>query len=332
MDLEKLKKVLMTTIMTLSIPIIILNIFGGIVSGIWLAILGEWDDIGMGIGFIFVSGFGISFALMPGLLFSALAMLAFERGKKVIGIILGYIASLYTYALITVWCIFIMGLFVKSATKSSIIPLLIWSYGIALAPWVWLTRKDQQGGGNDASIFATFITQITYVVAMIMFFLGVSIGKIAITFGTIMLIASFLQVTIVFGGEIGKSFYKKEVKEAFAILEEEKDKWDCAGFNLVKDYVEESIRSDKKQFMDEVREGRSVRTIVYNIIANLSEEMIESGQYHIWGGVLNPMGPGEDLLKIFDSAVDELVIMGELDEEKAQEQKEAIRLSVQSFG
>jgi hypothetical protein len=30
-----------------SIPLIILNMLGGIVSGIWLAVLGEWGDIGL---------------------------------------------------------------------------------------------------------------------------------------------------------------------------------------------------------------------------------------------------------------------------------------------
>ncbi len=33
----------------LIIPLGILNIFGGIASGIWLAILGEWGGIGAGL-------------------------------------------------------------------------------------------------------------------------------------------------------------------------------------------------------------------------------------------------------------------------------------------
>jgi hypothetical protein len=68
------------------------------------------------------------------------------------------------------------------------------------------------------------------------------------------------------------------------------------------------------------------------MIANTSGDMAESGQYHIYRGVLNPMGPGEDLLKIFDSAMDELVKLGDMDEKNAQEQKEAIRKNIQGVG
>lgn len=44
------------------------------------------------------------------------------------------------------------------------------------------------------------------------------------------------------------------------------------------------------------------------------------------------MGPGEDLLKIFNSAMDELVKLGDMDEKNAQEQKEAIRKNIQGVG
>lgn len=329
---EKLQKGFVATLTSLIVPIMILNMFGGIISGIWLAILGEWGEIFRGIVFIVVSGFLISFALMPGLLFAGPAIVAMERGKKILGVFFGFLSVLYTYALITIWCIWIMRLFVSSATESSIIPLLIWSYGVALAPWMWLAQKDQQAGGNEFSIFATFFAQISYILAMIMFFLGATLGTIAITFGAIMLIATILQMTIVFGGEIRKSFSKKEVKEALRILEEENNKWVCAGFDLVKSYVEKSILSHTRQFLDDVRKGRSIRKYVYATIANISGDMVESGQYHIYRGVLNPMGPGEDLLKIFDSAIDELVILGDLDKEYAQEQKQEIRKSIQDVG
>ncbi|HUU19256.1 MAG TPA: hypothetical protein VMW72_19050 [Sedimentisphaerales bacterium] len=328
---EKLQKGFIDTLTPLIFTIMILNMLGGIISGIWLAILGEWGEIIRGICFIVVSGFLISFALMPGFLFAGPALIAMEHGKKILGAFFGFLSVLYTAALITIWCIWIMWLFVSSATESSIIPLLIWSYGVALAPWMWLAQKDQQGGGNEFSIFTTFFAQISYIIAMIMFLLSVTLGTIAITFGVIMLIAAILQMTIAFGGEIQTSFSKKEVKEALRILEEENNKFG-AGFDLVKSYVEKSILSDTKQFIDVVRKGRSVREYLYSTIANISGDMVESGQFHIYRGVLNPMGPGEDLLKIFDSAIDELVILGDIDEENAHEQKELIRKNIHDVG
>jgi len=329
---EKLQTGAIATITALTVPIMLLNLLGGIVSGIWLAILGEWGEIFRGILFMVVAGFAISIALMPSLLFAAPAAMAMERGKKFIGALLGSLSVLYTVALITVWCIWVMWLFVSSATESSLIPLLVWSYGVALGPWMWLAQKDQQGGRNEFSTLTTFFAQAAYILGMIMFFFGATLGTIAILFGIIMLTGAILQMIIAFGGEMKKSFSKKEVKEALGILEEASKEFGSGGFDLVKEYVEKSILSDTKQFLDVVHKGRSVRKYVYSMIANTSGDLAESGHYHIYRGVLNPMGPGEDLLKIFDAAMDELVRLGDTDAENAKKEKAAVRKNIETMG
>jgi hypothetical protein len=40
-------------IVVLSAPLWFLNMFGGIISGVWLAILGEWGSIGYGVAALF---------------------------------------------------------------------------------------------------------------------------------------------------------------------------------------------------------------------------------------------------------------------------------------
>ena len=329
---EKIQTGFVASLTALTVPIMILNLLGGIISGIWLVILGEWGEIVRGIIFMIISSFAISFALMPGLLFSAPAAMAMEKRRKSLGIFFGSLSVLYTVSLITVWCLWIMWLFVSSATESSLIPLLIWSYGVALAPWMWLAQNDQQDGGNEFSIFTTFFAQISYILAMVMFFLGAMLGTIAIVFGVIMLTGAILQMFIAFGGEITKSFGKKEVKEAIGILEEASQEFGSRGFDLVKEYVEKSILSNTNQFIDVVRKGRSVRKYVYSMIANISGDMVESGQYHIYRGVLNPIGPGEDLLKIFDAAMAELVRLGDTDIKNANKQKAAVRENIKTVG
>ncbi len=330
---EKMKTGFIATFTALTVPIMILNLLGGIIAGIWLAILGEWGETFRGILFMVVSGFAISIALMPSLLFAAPAAMAIEKGKKLLGMFFGSLSVLYTVALMTVWYIWIMWLFVSSATDSSLIPLLIWSYGVALAPWMWLAQKDQQGGGgNEYSMFTIFFAQVSYILAMVMLFFGATLGTIAIMFGAIMLLGAILQVSIAFGGEIKKSFSKKEVKEALGILEEASQKFGTGGFDLETAHIEKSILSHTEQFMDVVRKGRSVRKYVYSMITNTSGDMVESGQYHIYRGVLNPMGPGEDLLNIFDLAMDELVRLGDTDDENAKKEKEAIRENIKKVG
>jgi len=331
---QKLQNNFMAIFTVLTIPIMLLNLLGGIISGIWLIVLGEWGPIFIGVAFMLVSIFAISIAFMPSLIFVIPALSAIEKGRKILGAFWFSLNMLYTIGLITTWCLWIMALFMRFANNSSIIPVLIWSYGIALLPWMWLAKKDQQsGGGNEFSLFYTLLAQISYILGMILlFFWGTTLGTIAVIFGAIMLFGGILQVFIMFRGEIKKSFSKKEVKEAIGILEEASQKFGSGGFDLVKEYVEKSILSDPKQFMDVIRKGRSARKYVYSMIANVSGDMVESGHYHIYRGILNPMGPGEDLLKIFDSAMDELVKLGDTDTKNAEEQKEAVRKNIQDIG
>ena len=81
---EKFQTGFVASLTTLSVPIMFLNLLGGIISGIWLVILGEWSEIFRGILFMVVSGFVISIALMPSLLFAAPAALAIQKGKKLL--------------------------------------------------------------------------------------------------------------------------------------------------------------------------------------------------------------------------------------------------------
>ena len=150
-----------------------------------------------------------------------------------------------------------------------------------------------------------------------------------------MLAEGILQVIIAFGGEIKKSFSKKEVKEAFEILEEASKKFAFAsyGFDLVKAHAEKSILSEAKQLTKSVQSGTvTVRKYVYSLITYISGNLVSSGQYHIYRGVLSPMGPGEDLWKILDSALDELVAIGDISKEEAAEQKVVVRKNIDEMG
>lgn len=204
--LDKLQLGFLTIVEKLSTPIIILNTFGGIFSGIWLAILGEWGMIVRGIIFIVISSFGISIALMPSLLFVGPAAIAMEKGKKFLARLFGLLNLLYTVFLVAVWCLGIMWIFISSARIVSFIPTLIWSYGVALAPWMWLAQKDQQAGGNEYSMLTVFFAQISYIIAMIMLFFGATFGMVIIVFLIMMLICVVLQALTVFGEESNISF------------------------------------------------------------------------------------------------------------------------------
>ena len=327
-----LQKGIESLLTSLTFPIMILNAFGGLIAGIWLILLGEWGLIFLGIFLILISSFVVSIALLPNLLIAGPAALAFNGGNKGLGIFFGSLSIIYTIILITYWCIWVLWLFVSSATTVSLMPLLIWSYGVALAPWVYLAQKDQQAGENDFSLASVFFAEVAYIISILLLLFGATMWTIIIIFGVIMLVGESIQLYFTFGGEIKKYFSDHEVKEAIKILDEVDNKLKKDSFKLVKKHVQDSIISDPQQFLGVVRNGRSVRKYVFSQIANVSGDLVESGHYHIYRGVLNPIGPGEDLLDIFDLATDELFKLGDCDKKFASKQKKNIRKIIQEMG
>jgi hypothetical protein len=129
-----------------------------------------------------------------------------------------------------------------------------------------------------------------------------------------------------------KLFAPKEVRAVLGILDEAECKFDSPAFEKIRKIIKNAILENTRNVIKQVREGHSPRQYVYSMIANVSGDYVESGQCHMYRGVLDPMGIGGELLKIFDAAVDELVLIGAVDKDFAQEQKKGIRENIKTVG
>ncbi|HUW44604.1 MAG TPA: hypothetical protein VMW50_02300 [Dehalococcoidia bacterium] len=175
----------------------LLNMLGGIVSGIWLAILGQWSIIGYGLVAIIVSGFCLSLAIMPALLFAAPAALLYEKDYKLAFYFFGFLATLYTMSILTVWCMAVLFLFTRQAEVSSIIPILLWSYVVATAPIAWIAQKELQSGGSIHSTISSTFAQVAYIlVVLAMLLLKVSFLYGMILFLAVMMVGVVMQFRI----------------------------------------------------------------------------------------------------------------------------------------
>lgn len=186
-------------ISALSIPLMILNLLGGIVAGIWLAILGQWGTIGIGILVFFISTSILSFVIAPTILLAAPAAYCAEKGKTVGMVFFGAISNLYILAVVTIWCCGILFLFVRDATASNLIPKLLWSYGLATGPWAYMASKDAQGGegAGFASLSATFLAQLAYLTIMILvIFTAITVLSAIEVFAGFMVVALLIQMTL----------------------------------------------------------------------------------------------------------------------------------------
>jgi hypothetical protein len=142
-----------------------------------------------------------------------------------------------------------------------------------------------------------------------------------------------------------KFFPPKEVKTALDILDKA-DREFCNRnyrvqrghiersrvFQLIRGHIEKILFACSDEFSEKIRQGASSCHWVYRTIANVAGELVESGNYHIYRGVLNPMEPGEELVEIFDMAEDKLVEMRVLNTEQAKKEKSVLRENIKSVG
>ena len=130
-----------------------------------------------------------------------------------------------------------------------------------------------------------------------------------------------------------KLFTPKELRLVLGLLDEAEHKFNYPAFKIVRDDVEKLLAEVADDIAGLIRNGdMTPRQCLYSSIATISENHVSSGQYHLHRGVLNPMGMGDDLLKIFDGASDELKIMGFVDEKETKERKDDVREQIKHVG
>jgi hypothetical protein len=103
-------------------------------------------------------------------------------------------------------------------------------------------------------------------------------------------------------------------------------------FQLVRKPIEDFIFQHSDSFVRVIQKGTSPRKWVWSAISNEAGDLVESGQYHMYRGILRPMGPGPDLLRLYDIALDELVQLGDIEPQYAEQEKSAIRSNIARAG
>lgn len=170
------------------IPIMFLNMVGGIVGGIWLAILGEWRLLGIGILLVFILPSILSLLMMPGLAISVFTVILYEK-KNPLRHIVGYIAQLYTNILIVLTCIFaffICSSYYAGNIELGYIPYLLWSWGMALGPWQFFASKEPD---NEFTAITLFSASVFYFIFLTSLFISPVLALVIIMcFGFVQLI------------------------------------------------------------------------------------------------------------------------------------------------
>jgi hypothetical protein len=185
----------MAIIEALSAPIMFLNMFGGIIAGIWLIIIGKWAALGIAIASAFVSHFAIGFTMLPAGFISAIAFTRLKKGTGILGHFILLCASIYTFAILWYWSVFIFGVFHAyiGPNGAGKIPLMLMAYSVATAPVGYLASKE---GDSPATTIATFCTMLGCMIFMMSQMFNVHHELGSLVFMGIMAIGVFIQLVI----------------------------------------------------------------------------------------------------------------------------------------
>lgn len=145
-------------------PLMLLNLLGGLVGGIWLAILGDWSTLFFGIAYMLVGAFALSLLLAPAMLL-AFPMAALGERHVLAAALLGLPAMLWTYAVIAASCAWVFS-GITSTPQGSLVPYLLWGYATATAPWSYMASKEGDDGYSGVAVFFASLGVVAMMVAV----------------------------------------------------------------------------------------------------------------------------------------------------------------------
>jgi hypothetical protein len=177
-----------------------LNMFGVIAGAIWLAIIGKWSLLGFGVVSMFCSAWLIGFAMMPGALL-AMASAPF-MGKRLwfLGFPFLLVESIYSNAIIAIWCLGVVVFFVQEAGADASLPALLWAYGVAITPLSYMAQKSMGPGAEGfGGVIATFAAQVAVVfMGIVVLAKGLEFPTMVLVCAGTMIVAALVQLTVTF--------------------------------------------------------------------------------------------------------------------------------------
>jgi hypothetical protein len=102
------------------------------------------------------------------------------------------------------------------------------------------------------------------------------------------------------------------------------------GYMLVRRELEVQIRRNAKGVAKHLKTGPSPRDWLISMMATCAADMVETGRFHVYRGVLNPNG--NELLAVTRLCGEEMVRLGAIDAEFLAKQMKTIGENVRDMG
>jgi hypothetical protein len=150
----------------------VLDVVAGVVTFIWLIVLGEWWAIGYGFGVI-PATVALIFLAKPGAWMRVPAMVMIDRRQSVMAYLFHLASRLFEAAVAAGWFAGVIFLFSRITSNFSFWPLVVWGYALALAAWTYMsryTRKIDTGDiGSDIMLLSVQLAFVAIAVLIVGF-------------------------------------------------------------------------------------------------------------------------------------------------------------------
>ncbi len=182
--------------------LIALNFFSGIIGGLWLAFSGGLSLVLLGIFLSFVMPFGYTIAALPQMGVLGILVKLIEGGHRLIGTLLGFIASFYGNIILAIWTIYVFDNLVVSQSFNTI-ALLFWGYSTVMAPISYMASKEPPDSMGTS--LGLLLAQICFIALSLLFVVGLNQPLKYPVLIIIAFLFSFLSASVVYSSMTAKS-------------------------------------------------------------------------------------------------------------------------------
>lgn len=177
----------------ISVPLILLNLFGGIISGIWLLVIGNWKLVALSflIGMIAPGILGF-LMLLPGIFAAPAIAIQNNKSLKWLVYILMFASMFLNVLIMCIWGIIVFSYITYNADMKTFIPLYLLSYVVATSPFAYMASKEP---ADSAGHIYNFWFQVAYLLLIIIITL---IGLSAVQALVVLLVIMLVPIIINF--------------------------------------------------------------------------------------------------------------------------------------
>lgn len=137
-------------------------------SGIWLAFLGEWSAIAIGVAVLVFAHFALALLATPGALLAFPMAVCARRSDFTDFVLLLALSTFLTLSAMTFWGAAGYFLFNGYVEGKNLVPLLLWSASVAVGPWgAMADPADEEDEPQAFTLLAVFLFQLAYIAVIV---------------------------------------------------------------------------------------------------------------------------------------------------------------------